>query len=227
MTDGLFDVSIYPLVEAWGFTTDDMHVPTEKERKKAMAKIDYKKIKLSSENLVQIGGDMQLDLGAAAKGYLSQKLMDLFQSSNVDSAIVSLGGNVQTIGKKEDGSEFVVGIVDPSDGTSIYGTLSVCGKAVITSGIYQRYFDEDGIRYHHIMDKRTGMPADNSLSSVTVISEDGCMADALATALYVMGEEKAVAFQKKHPEIDIILIRKDGTFWQSDENLMVKSEESE
>jgi thiamine biosynthesis lipoprotein len=227
MTDGLFDVSIYPLVKAWGFTTDDMHVPTEKEREQALSVTDYKKIKLLSGNKVQIGKNMQLDLGAAAKGYLSQKIMELFQTLQVDSAIVSLGGNVQTIGKKQDGSEFVVGITDPSDGTSIYGTLQVCDKAVITSGIYQRYFEENGKRYHHIMDKRTGMPAENSLSSVTVISDDGCMADALATALYVMGEKKAIAFQKEHPEMDIILIRKDGTFWQSDDNLMTKYEESE
>ena len=216
MTDGLFDISVYPLVKAWGFTTDNLHVPTQNEIRQALAHVDYRKIKLLPENKIQIPENMQLDLGAAAKGYLSQKLMELFKSIGVDSALVSLGGNVQTMGTKEGGSNFVIGITDPSDGASIYGTIKVKDKAVITSGIYQRYFEENGVRYHHIMDRRTGKPAENSLSSVTAICDEGWKADALATALYVMGEEKAVAFQKEHPEIGIILIRKDGSFWQSD-----------
>lgn len=216
LTDGLFDISIYPLVRAWGFTTDEQHVPEDEEIRAAKAVIDYRNIRLLGQKQIRIKKGMQLDLGAAAKGYLSQKLMELFQSLSVDSAIVSLGGNVQTMGIKEDGSKFVVGITDPSDGTSIYGKIAIRDKAVVTSGIYQRYFEENGVRYHHIMDKRTGRPADNTLASVTVISDDGAKADALATALYVMGEEKAIAFQKQHSEIGLILIRKDGSFWQSD-----------
>jgi thiamine biosynthesis lipoprotein len=166
---------------------------------------------------------MAIDLGAAAKGYLSQKIIDLCKEKKVTSCILSLGGNVQTIGMKPDDTEYTVGITDPSDGSSIYGTVKVKDKAVITSGIYQRNFKKDGKLYHHIMDKRTGMPADNNLASVTVIAENGAMADAYATALSVMGEEKAIAFQKKHPQIQIILIRKDGTFYQSEKAGMIKS----
>ena len=159
----------------------------------------------------------------AEKGYLSQKIIDLCKEKKVISCILSLGGNVQTIGMKPDDTEYTVGITDPSDGSSIYGTVKVKDKAVITSGIYQRNFKKDGKLYHHIMDKRTGMPADNNLASVTVIAENGAMADAYATALSVMGEEKAIAFQKKHPQIQIILIRKDGTFYQSEKAGMIKS----
>lgn len=223
-TGGLFDISIYPLVKAWGFTTDSTHVPSEEERKKALSYVNYKNIKRLPKSRIQMPEGMQIDLGAAAKGYLSQKLMELFHKYGVDSAIVSLGGNVQTIGQKQDGSEFVVGLTDPADGTSIYGTLQVRDKAVVTSGIYQRYFEENGVRYHHIMDKRTGMPAENSLASVTVIAENGTEADALATALYVMGEKRAAAYQKEHPEIALVLIRKDGSFWQSD-NVDLKRED--
>lgn len=219
ITDGLFDISVYPLVKLWGFTTGEYHVPTEEEIRGIQENIDYKKIQLSDENSVQIEEGMQIDLGAAAKGYLSQKLMDLFRENGVESAVVSLGGNVQTIGKKEDGSLYIIGLVDPADGTSIYGTLEVEDRAVITSGIYQRYFEKNGKTWHHIMDKRTGKPADNDLASVTVVTEDGTTGDALATALYVMGEEKAVEYQKNHPEIQIILIRKDGSLWQSAELL--------
>lgn len=223
-TEGLFDISIYPLVKSWGFTTENQHVPSEKERETAMKKIDYTKIRLLENNQIQIEPDMQIDLGAAAKGYLSQKLMELFKERGVASAIVSLGGNVQTMGTKEDGSLFRVGITDPSDGASLYGTIQVKDKAVITSGIYQRYFSEAGKTYHHIMDKRTGMPAENELASVTVITEDGGKADALATALYVMGEEKAKEYQKEHPELQLILIRKDGSCWQSADAGMSREE---
>lgn len=223
-TGGLFDISIYPIVKAWGFTTENYRIPTEEERKAELAKVDYRKIKLLTENKVQIEPGMEIDLGAVAKGYLSQQLMELLEEKEVEAAIVSLGGNVQALGKKEDGSSFVVGITDPSDGSSLYGTIQVEDKAVITSGIYQRYFEKDGKKYHHIMDRRTGMPADNALASVTVISEDGVKADALATALYVMGEEKAKIFQENHPEIQVILIRKDGSYWQSKEAGMTRNE---
>ena len=202
-TDGLFDISIYPLVKLWGFTTEKYHVPDKAERDAVIKKIDNKKIELLSDYQVRIPSGMAIDLGAAAKGYLSQKIIDLCKEKKVISCILSLGGYVQTIG--------------------IYGTVKVKDKAVITSGIYQRNFKKDGKLYHHIMDKRTGMPADNNLASVTVIAENGAMADAYATALSVMGEEKAIAFQKKHPQIQIILIRKDGTFYQSEKAGMIKS----
>ena len=215
-TDGLFDISIYPLVKAWGFTTEDYHVPDEQTRKKILANVDYKKVKLLNDNKVQMKPGMEIELGAVAKGYLSQKLMDLLKEQNIRSAIVSLGGNVQALGEKEGGNPFVVGITDPADGSSLYGTIEVKNQAVITSGIYQRYFEEGGKRYHHIMDKRSGMPADNSLASVTVISSDGVQADALATALYVMGDAKAKEYQENHPEIQLILIYKDGNYWQSE-----------
>lgn len=114
-------------------------------------------------------------------------------------------------------------ITDPGDGSSIIGTLSVENKAVITSGIYQRYFEENGKKYHHIIDKRTGMPADNNLASVTVISDNGIMADALATALLVMGEDAAKNYVKAHKDIEVIMIDKKGNIWQSEGvNLIVK-----
>ena len=215
-TEGLFDISIYPLVKAWGFTTDSSQVPSTEVRAEALKKVDYTKIQLLPENQIEMEKDMEIDLGAVAKGYLSHKLMELFKENHVEAALVSLGGNVQTYGKKEDGSSFRVGITNPADGSSIYGIINVENKAVVTSGIYQRNFTENGTMYHHIMDKRTGMPAENTLASVTVIAEDGARADALATALYVMGEEKAKEYQKQHAEIDVILIRKDGSSWQSE-----------
>lgn len=214
-TEGLFDISIYPVVKIWGFTTGQYRVPSSEECQMAVKKVDYKKIELLSGSRVRIRLDMAIDLGAAAKGYLSQRIMTMCREQGVESAIVSLGGNVQTMGKKPDGTSYTVGITDPADGTGLFGTMQVEDQAVITSGIYQRNFEKEGQFYHHIMDKRTGMPAKNSLASVTVIADEGDRADALATALYVMGEEKAREYQKKHPELQMVLIRQDGTYWQS------------
>lgn len=222
-TDGLFDISIYPLVKLWGFTTQEYHIPDKEEQNLALSKVDYTKIKLLPECQVQLQADMEIDLGAIAKGYVSQKIMDFFREKKIRSAVVSLGGNVQTLGTKPDGTPFCIGIAEPSEEGSVYCTVEVQDRAVVTSGIYQRYFTKEGKNYHHIMDKRTGQPAENGLMSVTVIAKDGTAADALATALYVMGEEKARQYQSEHPEIAIILIRKDGTFWQSEEGNMQRS----
>lgn len=214
-TKGCFDISTYPLVKAWGFTKDEQKVPTKEMREKAMKKIDYRKIHCLPNNQIQIDTGMEIDLGAVAKGYASQKIMELWKRKGVTSAVLSLGGNVQTIGKKEDGSQFQIGITDPDDGTSLFGAIQVEDKAVVTSGIYQRNFTEQGVLYHHIMDPATGMPAENNLASVTVISDEGTKADALSTAFFVMGEEKIKKYQKSHADIQVLIIRKDGTFWQS------------
>lgn len=221
-TEGVFDISIYPLVRAWGFTKEKQQVPTREAREEAMKKIDYHKIQCLSNHRIQIEKGMEIDLGAVAKGYVSQKIMKRWKQKGVTSAILSLGGNVQTIGRKTDGSMFQVGITDPADGTTLFGVIEVENKAVVTSGIYQRNFTEQGVLYHHIMDAKTGMPADNGLASVTVITDEGTKADALATALFVMGEEKIKKYQKNHPDIQVLLIRKDGTFWQSEKVNLIR-----
>jgi thiamine biosynthesis lipoprotein len=215
-TDGLFDISVYPLVCAWGFTTDEYRVPDQSEIAEKQKLIDYKKIILSDGNKVQIASGMEIDLGGIAKGYLSQKLMELFREGGATAAVISLGGNVQTMGEKPDGEPFVVGIANPQDSSEVYGTMEIGEKAVITSGAYQRYFEQGGKTYHHIMDVRTGEPAESDLGSVTVISDEGETADALATALYVMGKEKAIQFAKANQNIQLVLIDKQNEVWTSD-----------
>lgn len=216
LTDGLFDISVYPLVRAWGFTTETYRVPEQTEVQKILQNVDYTRIQLEEDNTVVLAEDMQIDLGGIAKGYVSQKLTDLFKEKHVTAAVVSLGGNVQTYGTKPDGTPFTVGITDPRDGTGVLGTIEVKEKAVITSGSYQRYFEKDGTVYHHIMDKRTGAPAESDLSSVTVITDNGETADSLATALFVMGKEKAIEFEKSNPGIQLILIDTDYDIWTSE-----------
>lgn len=215
-TDGLFDISVYPLVRAWGFTTDEYRIPDEDERARLLETVDYTKIQLGENDTVTLLADMQIDLGGIAKGYVSQKLVDLFRDRKAEAAVISLGGNVQTYGKKTDGTLFTVGITDPADGSGIYGTIEVEETAVVTSGSYQRYFERDGVIYHHIIDKRTGAPAQTDLASVTVLSGDGTSADALATALFMMGKERAIAFDRENEDIKCILIDKNNQVWTSE-----------
>lgn len=215
-TDGLFDISIYPLVRAWGFTTGEYRVPDEAEQKSILARIDYRRIELLDGNRVRLPADMQVDLGGIAKGYLSGKLVELFREKGAVAAVVSLGGNVQTFGEKPDGKPFTVGITNPEDGAGVLGTIEVEEKAVITSGFYQRYFKKDGVTYHHIMDKRTGGPAQSDLASVTVISDNGEIADGLATALFVMGKEAAIAFDRENEDIQCVLIDTSNEVWASE-----------
>lgn len=225
-TEGLFDISIYPLVRAWGFTKEEYRVPEPEELGRLLEKVDASKIRLEPDNRVTLPEGMEIDLGGIAKGYLSQKLTELFQEGGAQAAVVSLGGNVQTFGKKPDGTPFMVGITDPSDGTSVLGTIRIGEKAVITSGSYQRYFEKNGKVYHHIIDKRTGAPAQSDLTSVTVIGEDGVAADSLATALFVMGKEKAVQFAASHPEIQLVLVDTKSQVWTSEGIEMEENSES-
>ncbi len=209
-TDGLFDISVFPVVKAWGFTTSEYRVPDEAERKNLLEKVNYKNIKCYSNNRVQIGEGMSIDLGGIAKGYTSDQILILLKELNVKSAIVSLGGNVQTLGEKKSGEEFKVGISNPLLKNELLGTLTAQDECVITSGSHERFFEKDGKRYHHIMDVRTGAPAASDLASVTVVGKNGTKADALSTALFVMGSKKAIAYQKKYNDFEMVYMTESG-----------------
>lgn len=224
-TDGLFDDTIYPVMKLWGFPTGNYHVPTAAEVQKKLALVDGNKVEIQTRDsdekgrdskektkFVTLGADQQIDFGGIAKGYTGQELAELFQEYGVSSALVSLGGNIQAIGTKPDGSSWKVGIRDPKGGQQDYiGVLSVENQAVITSGGYERYFEEDGKTYIHIINPRTGYPADGDLLSVTIVSRDGTLADGMSTALYIMGYEKACQFwRQRREEFNVILVTDDG-----------------
>ena len=224
-TDGLFDDTIYPVMKLWGFPTGNYHVPTAAEVQKKLALVDGNKVEIQTRDsdekgrdskekakFVTLGADQQIDFGGIANGYTGQKLAELFQEYGVSSALVSLGGNIQAIGTKPDGSSWKVGIRDPKGGQQDYiGVLSVENQAVVTSGGYERYFEEDGKTYIHIINPRTGYPADGDLLSVTIVSRDGTLADGMSTALYIMGYEKACQFWRQHrEEFNVILVTDDG-----------------
>ena len=213
VSDGLFDISIYPVMELWGFTTGDYHVPAEKDLEEKLSLVDASGIRFDEEtgevSFKKEG--MKIDFGGIAKGYTSTRLMDILREEGISSALVNLGGNVQALGSKPDGSKWKVGVQDPENNGDLLGILSISDLAVITSGGYERYFEEDGKTYHHIIDTRTGYPAEAGLLSVTIVMEDGTTADGLSTFLFAAGEEKAIEFwRENHGEFEMILCTDDG-----------------
>ena len=210
-TGGLFDPSIFPLTELWGFQTDDPHVPAREQIEALLPLVDGSSLALE-DGALSLGEEQSVDLGGIAKGFASARVMEIFVKYGVSSGMVSLGGNVQTLGAKPDGSPWRVGVRDPEGSAGDYlGVLSVRDKAVITSGGYERFFEEGGQTYCHILDPRTGYPAESDLASATVVSSDGVLADGLSTALYIMGSQDAAAFWAGHADdFDMVLATVSG-----------------
>ncbi len=209
-TDGIFDCTIKPVMDAWGFTTENYRVPSADELQQLLAHVDYKQVQQNG-SAVSIPADVQVDLGGIAKGYTSDRIMQVFSDNGVTSGIVSLGGNVQALGCKPDGSKWRVAVQDPNDESENFAVVEIEDEAVITSGGYQRYFEDNGQTYHHIIDPRTGTPADSGVVSSTIISHDGTLADGLSTSLFIMGVDDALDYWRAHSdEFDAILMDKDG-----------------
>ena len=185
-TNGAFDITIYPLMELWGFTTKNYRVPESNEITEALKGVSYTNVSVNGQQVALTGGS-SIDLGGIAKGYTSSRVIQIMKDYGIEHAIVNLGGNVQVLGTKTDGSDWRVAIQNPASENSYLGILSTTDKAVITSGGYERYFEQDGHVYHHIIAPQTGYPSDSDLTSVTIVCSDGTTADALSTALFVMG----------------------------------------
>lgn len=211
-TEGAFDITIYPLMELWGFPSQNYQVPSEAEIKEILdSNIGMDKVMVDEKNQeITLKDEVQIDLGGIAKGYTSEQVARILKRHDIEHGVISLGGNVQAIGKKIDGSRWKVGIQPPKDDMEMIGTYEACNEAVTTSGGYERYFEEDGKAYHHILDPDTGKPSNQDLISVTAISEDGMLADCLSTTLFVMGKEKAEEYWKNNREkFQMILVDED------------------
>ena len=210
-TGGAFDITVLPLMELWGFTTQEYYVPTEDEIQSTLQRVGADKLTWDeSTKTLTLGDKQEIDLGGIAKGFTSSRIMEIFKKDGVTCGMVSLGGNVHLLGTKQDGSAWRVGIQDPNNTDDMLGILQANDCAVITSGAYERNFEKDGVTYHHIIDPATGKPSNSGLTSVTIVSKDGTLADGLSTSLFVMGKDKAIAYWKQHAdEFDTILVDKD------------------
>ena len=207
-TDGAFDIAIYPIMDAWGFTGEDRHVPAPETLAKLLPLCDAGKLQLDEDSgelkLPEEG--MMIDLGGVVKGYASAGVIGILKSRGIESACLNLGGNVQVLGKKQNGNPWRIAIRDPEKEDRYLGVLHLTDTAAITSGGYERFFEEDGKTYHHIIDPETGYPAENGLTSVTIITPDGTLADMLSTSLYILGTDRAIRYCEEHRgEFDAIL----------------------
>lgn len=215
-TGGCFDISIYPVMKLWGFTDQNYRVPSEEELRGALELVDASAVRFdaaSGEVSFEKAG-MQIDFGGIAKGYASSRIVEIFQEKGIAHGLVNLGGNVQALGTKPDGSDWRIGIQRPDETGGMLGVVSIHDCAVITSGGYERYFEENGKTYHHIIDPADGFPSENGLVSVSIICADGMRADGLSTSLFVMGREKALDYWKAHSsEFDAVLLEEDGSLW--------------
>ena len=201
LTDGAFDISCEPLIREWGFYSGLKNkVPSQLVIENALEGVGAEHIKIK-DSTVTLDDNTSLDLGGIAKGYASHKAVEILKDNGVTSALMSLGGNVRAVGSKPDGESWSVAVTDPDYNTKSIGTLKISDKAVVTSGGYQRYFEENGQTYHHIIDTKTGYPADSGLKSVTIVSDDDALADALSTALFVMGLEKSGKFYSENSSL--------------------------
>lgn len=205
-TDGALDITLYPVLSSWGFTSDEFRIPDSEEIAGLLEYVDYSRVSADGQS-VTIPDEFQLDLGAVAKGYTSDAVADILRENGVESAVINLGGNIRTLGEKPDGSLWKIAVRDPFDTESDMCVLETGEASVVTSGNYERFFEgNDGQKYWHILDPSDGFPADNGLVSVTIIGESGLYCDALSTALFVMGEERAVDFWRENQDFDMILV---------------------
>ena len=212
LTNGALDCTMYPILTAWGFTTSNYQVPDETELSALLENTGYENVKLDG-NTVTIPEDMQIDMGAVAKGYTGDLITEVLKENGVTSALLDLGGNIQTIGTKPDGTQWKLGLRSPFDEGS-FATLDVKDCAVITSGGYERYFvGEDGETYWHILDPATGKPAHSGLVSVTVVGKEGRLCDALSTSLFVMGLDKAENLWREREDFEMVLVSDDGKIY--------------
>lgn len=218
LTDGYFDITIGPIVKLWSIGLPEARVPSQEEITEKLKFVGYKDLELDEENktifLKRKG--MLIDLGGIAKGYTADKVSTILKEEGVTKAIVDLGGNVYAIGEKSKNTPWKIGVQNPSETRGeIVGTLMLDNKSIVTSGIYERFIEKDGKKYHHILSSFNGYPYENEIAGVTIISNTSIDGDALSTSVFAMGVDKGLEFVNNHPDIEAIFVTKDNKIYLS------------
>jgi len=212
LTNGKFNLTVYPLVNLWGIGTENARVPSQNEINEAINNINYNDVVFDeTKNTIYLKKENQgIHLGAIAKGYVGDEIKKIFIENDIKSAFVNLGGNVMAYETKVDGSKWRIGIQNPLDTRGEYlGVVSVENKSIVTSGNYERYFEQDGKRYHHILDATIGYPADTGIISTSIITESGIDADALSTSIYLIGLDEGRKLIESLDGVEAIFVTKD------------------
>ncbi len=228
-SDGVFDITIAPLTESWNVVAEDPKIPPDEEIQSLLELVDYRDIQLDAQHQsVRLAREGQkIDLGGVAKGFACSQLRQIGEKIGLTSGYVSIGGNIMVIGEKPDGTPFKFGVRDPRGSANDYIAVMILPNSTMaTSGDYERYFIQDGVRYHHILDPATGYPAQTDLLSVSVVSEDGAYADYMSTYLFIKGKEYVLAHLNEFENCGFIAIDQDKNVYVSD-NLLDQMEPSD
>ena len=217
LSDGNFDITIGKLSDLWNFSTyalldevPESAVPTDDEIQEALKTVDYKGVTIDGNKVALSNPDSKLDLGGIAKGFIADKMKAYLEENGVESGMINLGGNVLTLGKKADGSSYTIGIQKPfsEDGEAI-ASVEVADKTVVSSGVYERYYEIGDKFYHHILNPHTGYPYDNHLLGVTIICDDSVDGDGLSTTCFTLGLDDGMALIESLADVEAIFITDD------------------
>lgn len=215
ISKGSFDISIEPIVKLWDFKSGKKFIPDQSIIEQNLKNVNYKDIEIEGNKVTFKKENMEIDLGAIAKGYIGDKIKEFLESKGVENVVINLGGNIVCIGDKG-GRGFNVGIQKPFEnrGESI-DAINVKNKSVVSSGIYERYFEKDGKIYHHILNSSTGYPIENSLAQVTIVSNKSIDGDALSTVCFSQGIENGIKLIDSLEDVEAVFIDKDGKIYRS------------
>ncbi|MEG1482308.1 FAD:protein FMN transferase [Clostridium sp.] len=219
LSNGGYDLTIGPLVKLWSIGLPEAKVPNKNEIIDAIKKIDYKNVNINEDTkevfLTEKG--MMIDLGSIAKGYAADEIVKLLKENGVKEAIVDLGGNIYALGLKEGDKEWKVGIQDPfTDRGNVVGSVKVSNKSVVTTGIYERFIEKDGVKYHHILNPKDGYPYKTELAGVSIIADESVDADGLSTLVFTKGLDEGIKFIESLDGVDAVFITENRNVYTTD-----------